>query len=327
MLHDKRRHKRFDVSTVVEIKSLKAPTNFCLGITRNFSYEGFSFESQSKDLEVGENIGFKFKHPQDSSYVSDAAKIVWKQRDNKFDYFMGVKFREINKATKSKMLEIVSFAGNIPVDSFLSDKSDKDIHIEETEATNHEFFVDEPETTGQVEDVEAAHDETFELDIEEPNDTVLQMDSGQATYDNISPIKKDRRKKIWLYLPIAITIIVALFVIFENFNKIFKSPISVSTKSAPHEDIDKKHSIPIVVDAQTGNIEYYVQVGAWKYPNHAQEMLVKLKRYYPEAYITVQNNLHKVRIPEIMNKKQGANISKDIEGKFNIKPLVVRKIK
>ncbi|HDH11000.1 MAG TPA: PilZ domain-containing protein, partial [Nitrospirae bacterium] len=267
MIHDKRRHKRFEVFVVVEIKSLKTPANYYLGITRDFSFEGFSFESQSMNLEVGENVEFKFKHPQDSSYVFDTGIIVWKQKDNKFDCFMGVKFKEVDKAAKSKMLEILSFAGNIPVDSFLSDKGDKDIHVEETEATNHEFFVDEPETTRRVEEVEAAHDEIFELDMEEVNDTGLQMDSGQATYDDTSHIKKDQRKKIWLYIPIAIAIVITLFVIFENYNMIFKSPIPVSTKSASHENIYNKHSIPIVIDAQTRNVEYYIQVGAWKHPD------------------------------------------------------------
>ena len=274
-----------------------------------------SFKSQSTDLEVGENIEFKFKHLQDSSDVFYVGKIVWKQKDNIFNCVMGVKFKEIDKEAKIKMLEIVSVAGNIPVDSFLSDKGDKDIHV------------DEPETTRRVEEVEEAHDETLELDMEEVDDTVLQMDSGQAIYDDTSPIEKDLRKKIWLYLSIAIAIVITLFVIFEKSNKILKSPVPVSTKSVFHEDIDKKHSSPIVVDAQTRNIEYYIQVGAWKHPKYAQEMLVKLKRYYPKAYITVENNFHKVRIPEIMNKRQGANISRIIEVKFNMKPIVVRNIK
>lgn len=341
MLNGKRRHKRFEVFVVVEIKLLKAPDNFYLGITKNFSFEGFSFESQSIDFEVGDNIEFKFKHPQYSSDAFYAGEIVWKKKDNKFNSFLGVKFEEIDDAAKSKMLAIVSFASNIPVDSFLSDKCDKDIHV------------DEPETTGRVEEVEAAHDETLELDIEEVDDIGLQMNSGQATHDDTSPINKDQRKKTWLYIPIAIAIVVILFVIFENSNKIVEGPIPVSTKSATHEDIDKKHSIPIVVDAQTtnhlgrfrpediekknpiplvvnakiGNVEYYIQVGAWKYPDNAEKMLLKLKRNYPEAYITIENNLHKVRIPEIMNKKQGANISRDIEKKFNIKPMVVLKTK
>lgn len=325
MLQDKRRHKRIDVSTVVEIKSSKDPTNPCLGITRNFSYEGFNFGSRSSDLEVGENIGFKINHPQDSSYFSDKAKIVWKKRDKKFDYCMGVKFKEIDKATKGKMLEIVSLAGNIPVDSFLSDKSDKDIHVEGTGATDHEIFIDGPEKTGSFGDVEASHDEKFKLNREEVSDTELQMDIDQTTHDKISPLKKDHRKKIWLYSLIAITVMVALFAIFENFDKIFKNSNSVSIKSAPREEIDRKHSTNPVVDSQTDNIEYYIQVGAWKHPDNAQEMLIKLKQYYPDAYVTVENNFHKIRIPVIPTSGQGTDISKDIERKFSIKPIIVRK--
>jgi hypothetical protein len=325
MLQDKRRHKRFDVSTVVEIKSLKAPTNLCLGITRNFSYEGFNFGSQTSSLEVGEYIGFKINHPQDSSYFSDKARIVWKQKDKKFDYCMGVKFKELDKATKGKMLEIVSLAGNIPVESFLSGKSGKDIHVEDTGAIDHEIFVDDSEKSELLEDVEAAHDKTFKLDREEVSDTGLHMDIGQAANDNISPIKKDHRKKLWLYLPIAITLIVALFVLFENFNKIFKNSVSVSIKSAPHKEIDKEHSTNTVVDTQTDKSEYYVQVGAWKNPDYARELLIKLKQYYPAAYITVENNFHKIWIPVTLNNGQGADISKDIEEKFNIKPIIVRK--
>lgn len=325
MPQDKRRHKRFDVSTVVEIKSLKDPTNPCLGITRNFSYEGFNFGSQSSDLEVGENIGFKINHPQDSSYFSDKAEIIWKQRDKKYDYCMGVKLKETDKATKVKMLEIVSLAGNIPVDSFLSDKSDKDIHVEDTGSTDHVILADETEKTGFLGDVEAARDKTFKLDREEVSDTELQMDSGHATYDTIFPVKKDQRKKIWFSFPIAVIIIVALFVIFENSKKIVKNPVSPSMKSAPHKEIDKEDSADTFVNTQTGTIEYYIQVGAWENSDYAQEMLIKLKQYYPEAYITVDNNFHKIWIPVMPNSGQGADISKDIEGKFNIKPIIVRK--
>ena len=73
------------------------------------------------------------------------------------------------------------------------------------------------------------------------------------------------------------------------------------------------------------NKEYYVQVGAWKNPNYAQETLVKLKQYYSESYIVVENNFHKARIPGVMDKKQGAIISKDIEEEFNLKPIVILK--
>jgi hypothetical protein len=176
-----------------------------------------------------------------------------------------------------------------------------------------------------LEDVEAVHDKTFKLDTEEVSDTGSHMDIGQATNDKISSLKKDHRKKIWLYLPIAITLIVALFAIFENFNKLFKNSVSVPIKSAPHKEIDNEHSTNTVVDTQTDKSEYYIQVGAWKNPDYAQEMLMKLNQYYPDAYITVKNNFHKIWIPVTLNNGQGADISKDIEKKFNIKPIIVRK--
>lgn len=74
------------------------------------------------------------------------------------------------------------------------------------------------------------------------------------------------------------------------------------------------------------NNKYYVQVGSWKNSKYAEEILRKLKKDYPEANIVEQNNFNKVRIPGVMTKKQAAIISKDIEGKLNMKPLIVRGI-
>ncbi|MCK5504512.1 MAG: SPOR domain-containing protein, partial [Thermodesulfovibrionia bacterium] len=74
------------------------------------------------------------------------------------------------------------------------------------------------------------------------------------------------------------------------------------------------------------NNKYYVQVGSWKNSQYAEDILIKLKKDYPEANIVEQNNFNKVRIPGAMTKKQAAIISKDIEGKLNMKPLIVRGI-
>ena len=318
MLHDQRRHKRFTVFIVVEIKSLNAPAKYRLGIIRNFSFEGFSFESQTSDLEVGENIEFKFKHPQDSSYALESGHIVWKKRDGEVDYFMGVQFKDIDKAAKSRMLEIASLAGNVPLNSFLPDKVDKDPHVEEAETADRELFVDEPETTGRVVEVEAEHNEPFKLDIEGV------VENDKAAYETTARIKEGPKRTISLYLPIAIALVVTLLVMFGKFNNILEDPVPVPTKPAVQEGADIKDTVPVIVEAQTGNATYYIQVGAWKYSDYAEKMLAKIKQYYPQAYITVENDFHKVRIPEIMNKKQGADIAKDIEGKFKIKPILAR---
>lgn len=72
---------------------------------------------------------------------------------------------------------------------------------------------------------------------------------------------------------------------------------------------------------------YYVQVGSWKNYNYAQEMLDKIINYYPEAYIVEHNHFKKIRIPiGVLYNKQGLIVTKDIEEKFNIKPLLVQKL-
>ena len=71
--------------------------------------------------------------------------------------------------------------------------------------------------------------------------------------------------------------------------------------------------------------EYYVQVGSWRNYKYAEKILIKLTKYYPDAYIVEQNNFYKGRIPSVMTKKQGTLISKDIEEKFDMKPIIVLK--
>lgn len=87
--------------------------------------------------------------------------------------------------------------------------------------------------------------------------------------------------------------------------------------------LDLKQSL--AREDETGNDENYVQVGAWENHDYAQKLLVKIKTYYPEAYIAAHNNFNKIRIPGILTKKQGVIVSKDIEMKFNLKPILVLK--
>lgn len=103
---------------------------------------------------------------------------------------------------------------------------------------------------------------------------------------------------------------------FRNF------PIKETTEEEKNVS-DLKQSL--VKEGETGNDENYVQAGAWENNNYAQKLLVKIKKYYPEAYIVVQNNFSKIRIPGVLTKKQGAIVSRDIENKFNLKPMVVQK--
>jgi len=70
------------------------------------------------------------------------------------------------------------------------------------------------------------------------------------------------------------------------------------------------------------NRNYYVQVGTWRKNQFAQDVIMKLKKYYPRAYMISSNDLTKVLIPGIETTLQGKKIIKDIENKFNLKPIL-----
>ncbi len=90
---------------------------------------------------------------------------------------------------------------------------------------------------------------------------------------------------------------------------------------AKKEDVKQ---ISVIMD-DIMNDEYYIQVGSWKDPHNAQKMLLKLKKDYPEAFIVMQNNFSKVRIPDVKNKKQGETISQHLKEKLNLRALLVSK--
>jgi hypothetical protein len=71
--------------------------------------------------------------------------------------------------------------------------------------------------------------------------------------------------------------------------------------------------------------QYFIQIGAWKNPKYALEKLSQLKKYYPEAFIVVENNFNKVRIPTGMSKRQGTSRLKEIAGEFDIIPILIYK--
>jgi type II secretory pathway component GspD/PulD (secretin)/cell division protein FtsN len=73
--------------------------------------------------------------------------------------------------------------------------------------------------------------------------------------------------------------------------------------------------------------EYYVQVGSWRNIEYAEEVKERLSTLYPETFIYEDETFHKVRIPQVMTKKQGDTIANDLRENFNLNPILVRKIK
>ncbi len=68
--------------------------------------------------------------------------------------------------------------------------------------------------------------------------------------------------------------------------------------------------------------KYFIQVGAWGNPDLANKALSEFKQDYPETYRFFKNNLQIIIIPDIPTKSRADTMSKEIENKFDLKPLI-----
>jgi len=83
---------------------------------------------------------------------------------------------------------------------------------------------------------------------------------------------------------------------------------------------------PVNITDLTEENKFYIQVASFKNPDIAQDILSDLKQDYPAAYLFPQNDFYKLRIPDIKTSEQGHELLKDIEKKFSIKSILVKKV-
>jgi cell division septation protein DedD len=142
------------------------------------------------------------------------------------------------------------------------------------------------------------------------------------------PDPKFRRKKIGYYIIIAslvlTAIVITVFVLLSHNKKDtgVSSIVSPGQASPPAATI--KQTLPADGKAQIEKLGYSIQVGAWKNPDYAQEMLLKLKKYYAGAYMDKKNNFHFIKIKGISTQQQGAAIAQDINKRFGLKPILIK---
>ena len=86
---------------------------------------------------------------------------------------------------------------------------------------------------------------------------------------------------------------------------------------------EKSVQVPDRSSAALNTTEYAVQVGAWRNPDFAQEILGHLREYYPEAVIVDVNNFSKIRVPGVADKNQGNIIIRHIEKTFHLQSLLI----
>lgn len=258
---DQRAFKRFDIFSVVECKPLnqlnKSPF---YGIMKNFSYGGFSMETQYDRLEPGQQLEFRLKDPHSELLVTEAGEIVWKDKASKFECRMGVKFSDADVENRIKMLEIASVSGGIPVDFFLSEETVENGVANATEEEADAAFSDEvreqlrPEAV--QEDIEIVssdaidnHEEPEEgkaeeaavEEINEDDDYTLDRETDEGDDDMASYRERPGGGKKWIY--VVITLIAAavlgylLSPIYEKKGDELRSQGKAPTETAGKQDI------------------------------------------------------------------------------------------
>lgn len=414
---NRRTFQRFDIITVLEFNLMTAIAGTFAGITRNFSYEGFCVETQCVSFEQGDSMEIRLRHPHSDLTVSLPAYVVWKRTADKFAYLMGIKLKETELDTRLKMLEIMSAAGDLPVDSFLSEGSDEGIEHEKTatlssdinqletyrsepepaeandEVTEPEAFIDEgllstekELITGKIsgdtftEVFRAAQTaEPEEEYMPEPEEDVesdmlwprVEEKADKAPYSITSVLKQLKGNRTFIYSSIAAVIVgvsvYAIFLILQRTGPAVNIPAPVPAQVPAQTALRQEEKIPDIVppvqdagdykaaapavqqpdeqpvskpagskqverevpasppklpDIRTADDQTrYIQVGAWKDPANAREMLQKIKKHYPDAYLTAGKKLNRVKIPA-KNQAQVNSILRDIEDKFHVKALV-----
>ncbi len=416
MLTDRRVFKRFEILAPIEFIPLKELTSTFFGIANNFSCGGFSLETLYLELEPGENLDFKLKHPKNDLLVSFVGTVVWKYKIDQFACLVGIEFREKDIDARLKMLELISAAGNISVESLFSDRGieselgDKEqlaakLNDSQEEDFGSELFEKNPEDTNisgpedkklfKIENttVSAHKSDSPDNDIVESTENTaetektvhektLDLSSREFTKKEFrqkpdivnkdTPFKaKNQKHKTWKYVFIIIAVLVFLVLVLsvdmKDIRNDFKNQSPIQNKSITSQDLKKNiplysteniwsnekdsENLPqlgkqqplqgvgtkmpepdeitnseqsLISKVSLENKEYFIQVGAWRTSAYSKKILAELNKYYPDAYIVEHNNFNKIRIQGITSSSHGKQIIKDIEDKFDVKPMLVK---
>ena len=316
--HERRASERSDIYRVIQFKSLKATAGYSFGISRNLSYEGLSFESQAVDIEPGEELELVLKDPHGGVDVSCRGSIIWKKESHKFKTFAGISFQNLNKIAKDNIMNMLSLSEERFSDTFfrreyarpsVKETNDTDAHKEKPEPVHR--------TEGQL--------YSGKTEISDDKAYVSKAD----IYDSdLIPEKNDHRKKTGLYITVAslalTAIVITVFVLLSNDKKNTGVSSIVSHRKASPPAAPIKQTLPADGKAQIEKLDYSIQVGAWKNPDYAQEMLLKLKKYYAGTYMYKKNDFHFIKIKGISTQQQVAAIVQDINKRFGLKPILIK---
>lgn len=78
---------------IVDIKPNNTTASYFLGLTRNLSREGFSFESQNFNLTQGDILEFRLSLPEGKSSAAVIGKVLW-QKETGYECLTGIRIHD-----------------------------------------------------------------------------------------------------------------------------------------------------------------------------------------------------------------------------------------
>jgi len=245
---EKRKSDRSDIFLIVEFKQSNNTTEYSLGVTNNFSVDGFCLDSQRFDFKEGETIECKLKHSDTRLSVSAVGEIVWR-RDSWYNCTAGIKFKETEEKTKGRIAEFIAavkekhngssfIEGNDPLlaqtdqgkDSSQTGAGDNDILFKAVQVANNEIpgsqnksnadtecesckAADETRNNGKGREAAAVKDSASEKDSYIYHDKEKPSYNEHTDTHDIAGTSEVKKKTYRLYVPIAAFIIIAAGVV------------------------------------------------------------------------------------------------------------------
>ncbi len=134
MEEERRKAKRLEIFLMVDIQSTGEKINYYLGMTKNLSADGFSFESQNYDIKIGALLELELKDTDDDFYVHTIGKIVWKKATD-HECLLGVKFQGLEKEAADSIRvmtgDVEKVNDEIPVHASASSTEAEEMEVEE----------------------------------------------------------------------------------------------------------------------------------------------------------------------------------------------------
>jgi hypothetical protein len=329
LLHRRRKFDRFDSSLFIEFRPFKEAASYFLGLTRDISCEGLSFTFQNFALEPGQRLQFKLKHHGSNSMISFLGDVIWQEQKG-IKCSAGVKFCDDNKKHKKILLQIISDSCNVPeLSLFQSRDIGKGLGKERISRRRNRYRSTYRWVYGAAVILAMtaavlfmpAVIENLEDGPSKPATAFIQS-KERNNADNMHTVSKS--KDALIHNRDNPTVDSSAQVLSAEKSNVIKNLEENISSPVKEKEPDKK--LPVHIKELTGENKYYIQVASFKDPDIAQRTLSALKQDYPAAYLFFLNDFYKLRIPDIKTSAQGHDLLKDIEKKFNIKPILVERV-